>query len=163
MLVQYFWNRRSLELYKVFLIPTVLLALWLSSFVNETWIFLYLVLLNITQKLVFLFIMLAPFLIEAKRPYLMPWCVAFLSFTAGKAASSLLLEHMSPDVFVSSSVIALVVLFACGAITSSGAITDYHTPIRGQWPGPDAPDVTMRFPTRTSCRTRAMRSPTSTS
>ena len=81
-LVQYFWNRRSLELYKVFLIPTVLLALWLSSFVNETWIFLYLVLLNITQKLVFLFIMLAPFLIESKRPYLMPWCVAFLSFTA---------------------------------------------------------------------------------
>ena len=53
----------------MFLIPTVLLALWLSSFVNETWIFLYLVLLNITQKLVFLFIMLAPFLIESKRPY----------------------------------------------------------------------------------------------
>ena len=146
-LVQYFWNRRSLELYKVFLIPTVLLALWLSSFVNETWIFLYLVLLNITQKLVFLFIMLAPFLIESKRPYLMPWCVAFLSFTAGKAASSLLLEHMSPDVFVSSSVIALVVLFACGAITSlSGSITDYHTPIRGQWPGPDAPDVHDALP-----------------
>lgn len=146
-LVQHFWNRRSLELYKVFLIPTVLLALWLSSFVNETWIFLYLVLLNVTQKLVFLFIMLAPFLIESKRPHLMPWCIAFLSFTAGKAASSLLLEHMSPDVFVSSSVIALVVLFACGAITSlSGSITDYHTPIRGQWPGPDAPDVHDALP-----------------
>lgn len=140
-LVQYFWNRRSLELYKVFLIPTVLLALWLSSFVNETWIFLYLVLLNITQKLVFLFIVLAPFLIESKRPYLMPWCTAFLAFTAGKAASSVLLENMSADMFVSSSVFALVVLFVCGAITSlSGSITDYHTPEQRFSPGDDVSD-----------------------
>lgn len=146
-LVQYFWNRRSLELYKVFLIPTVLLALWLSSFVNETWIFLYLVLLNITQKLVFLFIMLAPFLIEGKRPYLTPWCIAFLSFAAGKATSSLLLENMSADMFVSSSVIALAVLFVCGSITSlSGSITDYHTPTRGQWPSPDVSDAHDALP-----------------
>ena len=125
-LVQCFWSRRSFELYKVFLIPTVLLALWLSSFVNETWIFLYLALLNITQKLVFMYIALAPFLIMNEKRQLMPWCMAFLAFTAGKAASSFLLENMSADVFVASSVVALVVLFVCGTITSlSGSVSDY--------------------------------------
>lgn len=163
-LVQYFWNRRSLELYKVFLIPTVLLALWLSSFVNETWIFLYLVLLNITQKLVFLFIMLAPFLIESKRPYLMPWCVAFLSFTAGKAASSLLLEHMSPDVFVSSRSSRLSYCSPAEPsrrFREASPTTTRQSAVNG--PALTHPTFTMRFPTRTSCRTRAMRSPTSTS
>ncbi|MCD8315797.1 MAG: helix-turn-helix transcriptional regulator [Eggerthellaceae bacterium] len=129
-LVQYFWNRRSIELCKLLLIPLVLLALLISSYVTTSWIFVYLVILNLTQKLVFLLITLAPFIIASKKPYLMPWCYAYMAFTLGKAASSILLEHMSTDIFIYSSVIALVALFICECITSfSGSMTDYQAPL----------------------------------
>jgi DNA-binding CsgD family transcriptional regulator len=115
-LARFFWNRDSIEVYKVFVLPVVILALWLSSFVNEGWIFLYLALLNIAHKLVFLFIMLTPFMLRLGRSRLALWCLAYLSFTAGKTVSSLLLMHMTSAQSTTSSLISLGLLLICSML-----------------------------------------------
>jgi DNA-binding CsgD family transcriptional regulator len=113
LLVYYFWNRDSIELYKVFLLPIVILALWISSsYINEGWVFLYLVLLDSAHKLVLFIIMLSPFMVKVGTSRLFPWCLAYLGFTAGKMSSSILraLTPIIPSAI--SSIIILGILFA---------------------------------------------------
>jgi DNA-binding CsgD family transcriptional regulator/MFS family permease len=130
-LVRYFWPwaRRSLEIYKILLLPVIVMALWLSSFTEGSWAFLYVALLNIVQKLMFLLILLAPFIIISKRNYLLPGCIAYLVFFCGRVSSGLLLANMDQSLSVIASIIALGIIMI-GSIATSlvGSATDYPAP-----------------------------------
>jgi DNA-binding CsgD family transcriptional regulator len=122
LLVRLFWSRESLEQFRYLILPIVLLALWVSFFINPTWIFLYLVLLNLAQKLVYLLIMLAPFMIARQSRHLLPWCLAFLAFTLGKTLSGLLTANMNESVFSVSSIViafALLILTALSTLLAT--------------------------------------------
>ena len=114
-LVRFFWSRDNIELCKALLLPIVIIALWLTSFINANWIFLYLVLLGTAQKFLMLFIMLAPFMLE-KAARLAPWCLAIMSLSVGRAVNSMLLAGMSDSVILISSLIALGLLLICSIL-----------------------------------------------
>jgi DNA-binding CsgD family transcriptional regulator len=131
-LVRYFWPwaRRSLELYKILLLPVIVMALWLSSFTEGSWVFLYVALLNIVQKLMFLLILLAPFIIIGRRNYLLPGCIAYLVFSCGRVSSGLLLANMDQNLSVITSIIALGIIMVGSIATSlAGSATDYPAPV----------------------------------
>lgn len=116
--VRFLWNRRCIELLKLLLLGTVLVALWLSSFSEGQWVFCYLLFLNITQKLVNLLIMISPFLVVEKSRYLWPWWLTCLSFEFGKGVSQLVNNHPGSDLFMVGSVVPLAVLFVCTMATA---------------------------------------------
>lgn len=116
--VRYLWNRRCIEVLKLLLLGTVLVSLWLSSFSDGLWVFSYLAFLNVTQKLVNLLIMLAPFLVVEKSRYLWPWWLTCLSFEAGKCLSQLVNATPGSDLFMLGSVVPLAVLFVCTMATA---------------------------------------------
>lgn len=113
-LVGYFWSRYSVELCRLLVLPILIFALYLSSSTTESWMFFYIVLLNIVHKLAFLFIALAPFTIKSKEPHILPWCMAFLAYTAGKASSSTLLSVLSMETYITIVIFSLVILTICG-------------------------------------------------
>jgi DNA-binding CsgD family transcriptional regulator len=112
MLAFFFWSERALEQYKMVLLPLVILALWLSSFVATTWVFTYLIVLNISHKMVFLLLMLCPFMVGAKQLPLLAWCMAYLSDFFGKLLGALVLPLPVPYINVIAPLIALLAIFA---------------------------------------------------
>lgn len=116
--VRFLWNRRCIELLKLLLLGTVLVALWLSSFSEGQWVFCYLLFLNITQKLVNLLIMISPFLVVEKSRYLWPWWLTCLSFELGKCVSQLVNSQPGSDLFMLGSIVPLAVLFVCTMATA---------------------------------------------
>jgi len=110
LLVRFFWNRNNIEIYKVFLLPIVILALWISSFVSAGWLILYLVLVSIVQKTVFLLILLAPCMIRTNASRLVPWCLAYVAFAAGKSMSHLVTANLFDSWDIVSSMLALGLL-----------------------------------------------------
>jgi DNA-binding CsgD family transcriptional regulator len=112
MLVLLFWNERALEQYKMALLTLVILALWLSSFVATPWVFAYLIILNISHKMMFLLLMLCPFMVGAKQSPLLAWCMAYLSDFFGKLLGALILPLPVPHINVIAPLIALLIIFA---------------------------------------------------
>jgi DNA-binding CsgD family transcriptional regulator len=112
MLAFFFWSERALEQYKMVLLPLVILALWLSSFVATTWVFTYLIVLNISHKMVFLLLMLCPFMVGVKQSPLLAWCMAYLADFFGKLLGALVLPLPVLYIDVIAPLIALLVIFA---------------------------------------------------
>jgi DNA-binding CsgD family transcriptional regulator len=117
-LVLLFWSRGSFDQYWAFLLPVVTLALWLSSLIGGSWVFLYLVLLNTVERLVYLFIILSPFLVRTHFPVLYTCALAYLSFAAGKILRNLLVRLMPMDTFMIGSVVFLIVLLSCWIVSA---------------------------------------------
>ncbi len=114
---RYLWSGFNLKLYLFGLVPVTVVALWLTSFVQETWVVFYLMLLNFAQKSVTFFIVALPLLGVAKRSACMPWVVICLSFELGKIISGAAMDEGLLDVYNRLSFAAVLVLFVCcGAI-----------------------------------------------
>lgn len=111
--IQTVWSRHTIELVNLLLPPLVILSLYLSAYLGAGSAFFYLMLLDATHKLVLFFIMIAPFVLVDREHMLMPWCVAYICFNAGIAASSVVLEHPSPLAFSICTIVSLAVLLAC--------------------------------------------------
>ena len=86
-LIAYLWGRRKIELYTLFALPVLMLALYMTSFIGNDLAFLYVIPLNISQKTLFLLIWMAPFLVPGKNSQLEPWCMALASYQLGKLLS----------------------------------------------------------------------------
>lgn len=140
--VRFLWNRRCIEVLKLLLLGTVLVALWLSSFSEGPWVFSYLVFLNVTQKLVLLLIMLSPFLVVERRAYLWPWWLTCLAFELGKALSQLLIGAPNDNLFVVGTAVPVAILFVCTLATAflGDAAHGARIEIDGTAPA-DAPDA----------------------
>ena len=113
-LTRWLWSRRGIGLYGMFVIPLTLMSLWLSSYIESAWVFSYLVLLNLAQKLTNLMIILAPFTATRGAPSLGASWLAVLAFGAGKATSGLIEPLANSDIGTVISALSVVGLLACG-------------------------------------------------
>lgn len=87
-LVATFWGRRKIELYNFFALSIMVLALCITALASDRFTFIYVVPLNIAQKIAMFFIWMAPFLVPHRRSAMTSWCWALLLYQAGKLASS---------------------------------------------------------------------------
>ena len=127
--VRFFWNWDNVELFKAFLLPIVIIALWLSSFISPDWMFICLMLLSASQKFVILFIMMAPFMFEKTETRLIPWCFAYLALIIGRALNSLLLTGIFSSVNLIITLIILGMLFVSSILPTMLSNTQRHNSI----------------------------------
>lgn len=83
------WGRALENITHLLLTAFAIVALWLSTFLASNYVFAYLVLLNIAQKLTFMLMLVFgfPFARDSSQRVSL-WAVAYLSFFAGTCVSS---------------------------------------------------------------------------
>ena len=85
------WGRALENIAHLLLTAFAIVALWLSTFLASNYVFAYLVLLNIAQKLTFMLMLVFGFPFARTSSHRTSlWSVAYLSFFAGTCVSSLL-------------------------------------------------------------------------
>lgn len=95
------------------LVAVALVALWLSTFLTSGYVFAYLVLLNVAQKLAFMLILLFGFPFARTRPQVASlWALAYYSFFVGTCVSYLTGSTGDTDLMNVVAAVALVVVFA---------------------------------------------------
>jgi len=139
-LLRYFWNRRGIELCMGMMFGITVVALWLSEFAEMSWILVFVALLNTMQKLVFLLMVLSPFIIVARRDWLRPLWISYLAFDFGKLVSVSTFVLMSGQPNIAYSIAALALL-----LVSIVTITFIGRPV--DVPGGDPADNNTGTPT----------------
>jgi DNA-binding CsgD family transcriptional regulator len=109
-MLRYFWNHRGIELCRLLLFGIVVLALWLSVFAEVGSVFLFVMLLNVVQKLSFFLILASPFIIDAKSDRMAPLPLSYLGFSVGKILGGSLFMHADSNIIVLCLVAALMLL-----------------------------------------------------
>lgn len=112
-LVAYFWGRRKIQLYLLFVLPIVVLALYLTAATDSEFSFLYVIPLNISQKLAFLFIWLAPFLVPASKTPLSITVSALALYQLGKLIA-VTMSSVTESMFYSIIVVITVIVLLGG-------------------------------------------------
>ena len=87
-LVARFWGRRRLELYNLFMLPLLVLTLYLTDLLGGSLSFLYVAQLNVVQKLVLFLMWVMPFLVPSERSPMAVWGCALALYQTGKALST---------------------------------------------------------------------------
>lgn len=109
LLVAQFWGRRRIELYGLFIMPVLLLSLYLASLQIAGAPFSYVFLLNIVQKVAFFLAWLAPFLVRATSPMVV-WCAALGAYQLGKLLSNSAQSGIGSDVYTWLVLVSIIVL-----------------------------------------------------
>lgn len=109
LLILFFWGRRKMQIYIFFVLPIIILTLYVSSLVEAQNAYLYVAPLNIAQKMVFVLIWLAPFLIPNRQSPMLIWCTALLLYQTGKALS-ISVSGVSDPLFYTICVLAFICL-----------------------------------------------------
>lgn len=99
-LVSAFWGRRIIELYNFFALSIMVLALCITALASGPLSFVYVVPLNIAQKMAVFFIWMAPFLVPHKTSALTSWCWALLAYQVGKLASSTVSSYIGQSTYL---------------------------------------------------------------
>lgn len=99
-LVSTFWGRRKIELYNFFALSIMVLALCITALASDRFTFVYVVPLNIAQKIAMFFIWMTPFLVPHRRSAMTSWCLALLLYQAGKLASSAASSFIDQDAYL---------------------------------------------------------------
>lgn len=95
------------------LVAVALVALWLSTFLTSGYVFAYLVMLNVAQKLAFMLILLFGFpFARTRRQIASLWALAYYSFFLGTCVSYLTGSTGDTDFMNVVAAVALVVVFA---------------------------------------------------
>lgn len=121
LLISYFWGRKKLELYNLFMLPILILTLYLTTLLGGQLAFLYVVPLNIVQKLAFFLIWLVPFLLPAKKSPLATWCLALSLYQLGKTLSTSA-SGVSDSLLYALAVVTFIVILIAGSI--AGIVLD---------------------------------------
>ena len=117
-LLRYLWSRRGIEFCILLMFGVVVMALWLSMFAGEGWVFLFVLLLNVVQKLTFMLILLSPFIITVRHDWLIPIPLSYFAFSCGKVMSSVLFGLASDDYYALGLIVSLLLLLVCSVITA---------------------------------------------
>ena len=110
LLIAYFWGRRKIDLYNLLILPPLGIALYLTSLLHEQWVFLYVIPLNVCQKMVLFLAMLTPYLVPAKRSPLCTWCAAFALYTFGKMLSTSVSSELDNTLYALFVIVFILVL-----------------------------------------------------
>lgn len=111
-LVTNFWGRRRLELYNLFMLPLLVLTLYLTDLLGGSLSFLYVVPLNIVQKLALFLMWIAPFLVPSKRSPLVIWSLALILYQAGKVLSTAVSGISDTQLYTVAAIGFVMVLIA---------------------------------------------------
>lgn len=99
LLIAYFWGPKKTELYSLFILFLVGIALYVSTMFQGMLPGMYVVPLNIAQKMTLFLVMMAPFLVPARRSSLSVAAVASALYTLGRGASSLAAAVSDPSIY----------------------------------------------------------------
>ena len=125
MLITRFWGRRKIDLYNLLILPFVGITLYLTGILHDQWVFLYVIPLNICQKMALFLAMLTPYLIPPRKSPLSTWCVALFLYTLGKALSTSVSSELDGElytVFVMVFIVLLAAASVAGVIVDDGAV-----------------------------------------
>jgi DNA-binding CsgD family transcriptional regulator len=107
------WGRAFESIAHLLLASFTLVALWLSTFLTSGYVFVYLVLLNIAQKLTFMLMLLFGFFFATDARWRSAaWALAYFSFFAGTCVSGTVGTTQPVDVLNVIAALALLVVFA---------------------------------------------------
>ena len=123
------WGRALENITHLLLTAFAIVALWLSTFLASNYVFAYLVLLNIAQKLTFMLMLVFGFPFarnSSQRTSL--WSIAYLSFFAGTCVSSLLGNTCTVTVLniVCAAALAVLLLADIAGIAALYSLTPYE-------------------------------------
>ena len=123
------WGRALENITHLLLTAFAIVALWLSTFLASNYVFAYLVLLNIAQKLTFMLMLVFGFPFarsSSQRTSL--WSIAYLSFFAGTCVSSLLGNTCTATVLniVCAAALAVLLLADIAGIAALYSLTPYE-------------------------------------
>ena len=123
------WGRALENITHLLLTAFAIVALWLSTFLASNYVFAYLVLLNIAQKLTFMLMLVFGFPFarsSSQRTSL--WSIAYLSFFAGTCVSSLLGNTCTATVLniVCATALAVLLLADIAGIAALYSLTPYE-------------------------------------
>lgn len=123
------WGRALENITHLLLTAFAIVALWLSTFLASNYVFAYLVLLNIAQKLTFMLMLVFGFPFahsSSQRTSL--WSMAYLSFFAGTCVSGLLGNTCSVTVLniVCAVVLAILLLVDIAGIAALYSLAPYE-------------------------------------
>lgn len=115
-LISTFWGRRKIELYNFFALSIMVLALCITALASGNLSFVYVIPLNIAQKIAIFFIWMAPFLVPHRKSALASWCWALLIYQAGKLASSAVSSYVDQSAY-------LILAIGFAGVLIAGSIT----------------------------------------
>ena len=123
------WGRALENITHLLLTAFAIVALWLSTFLASNYVFAYLVLLNIAQKLTFMLMLVFGFPFarsSSQRTSL--WSIAYLSFFAGTCVSSLLGNTCTVTVLniVCAAALAVLLLADIAGIAALYSLAPYE-------------------------------------
>ena len=123
------WGRALENITHLLLTAFAIVALWLSTFLASNYVFAYLVLLNIAQKLTFMLMLVFGFPFarsSSQRTSL--WSIAYLSFFAGTCVSSLLGNTCTVTVLniVCAAALAVLLLADIAGIAALSSLAPYE-------------------------------------
>ena len=123
------WGRALENITHLLLTAFAIVALWLSTFLASNYVFAYLVLLNIAQKLTFMLMLVFGFPFahsSSQRTSL--WSIAYLSFFAGTCVSSLLGNTCTVTVLniVCAGALAVLLLADIAGIAALYSLAPYE-------------------------------------
>lgn len=137
-LTAHFWGRRKIDLYSLIILPVVGITLYLTGILHGPWVFLYVVPLNICQKMVLFLAMLTPYLIPSRKSPLSTWCVAFTLYTLGKTLSTSVSSELDGGLYA-LFVIAFIIVLTTASI--AGVVIDDNTVARERQKSEDHDDA----------------------
>lgn len=123
------WGRALENITHLLLTAFAIVALWLSTFLASNYVFAYLVLLNIAQKLTFMLMLVFGFPFarsSSQRTSL--WSIAYLSFFAGTCVSSFLGSTCTVTVLniVCAGALAVLLLVDIAGIAALYSLAPYE-------------------------------------
>ena len=123
------WGRALENITHLLLTAFAIVALWLSTFLASNYVFAYLVLLNIAQKLTFMLMLVFGFPFargSSQRTSL--WSIAYLSFFAGTCVSSFLGSTCTVTVLniVCAAALAVLLLVDIAGIAALYSLAPYE-------------------------------------
>ena len=123
------WGRALENITHLLLTAFAIVALWLSTFLASNYVFAYLVLLNIAQKLTFMLMLVFgfPFACSSSQRTSL-WSIAYLSFFAGTCVSSLLGNTCTVTVLniVCAAALAVLLLVDIAGIAALYSLAPYE-------------------------------------
>lgn len=149
-LVAMFWGRRKLELYLFIALPILLMALYLAALVDKSLSFMYVVPLNIAQKLVMFVSFMAPYLSPKTIPPMTALMASFCSYQLGKTFANFAYHtfeattHTIAVIFAVAGVLVSITVALFASKTTSHIRTaspaEASSPRREAPQGPEAQD-----------------------
>lgn len=152
-LVGFFWGRRKMELYPLMALPILLCALYLTAVLEAELSFVYVVPLNIAQKIVLFLVLMAPFLAPSPLSPLSGLCLAFAFYYLGKTSTSFahsISSSFANSILVIIAISGVLVSLIAAMLINKGTPADQADALKASFEDELGPDSSTRLSSASS-------------